>query len=366
MENQFIDFIKSEKLLESDNRILLGISGGVDSMVMLELFMRTGFPLAAAHCNFGLRAGESDDDHAFVARCCKKNNIPLHAESFETVNYAREKGISLQMAAREIRYQWFDRLAEENSYAAIAIAHNKNDLAETFLINLMRGTGIRGLTGIRTKAGRVIRPLLFACREEIIEYAAYRGVEYREDSSNAQVKYTRNRIRHLIIPEFEAISPGFVDRVYHTAARLRDSEKIAADAITGKFLEICTKTDYGYLLRIESLLSLTPLPYYLFAFLSRWNFTGEILPDILSSLTASSGKQFFSSTHRLIKDREHLIITPIERDAPDRYYIEEGTSRIDHPLKMHIARTGNHSGFIFRRWLIQPALTWTCCIFPFY
>ncbi len=346
MYKRFKEFIASEDLFTGDGKILLGVSGGIDSMVMLSLFLRTGYQVSAAHCNFGLRGKESDEDELFVAEYCKLNNVPLYSILFDTVSRARESRISLQMAARELRYEWFEQLTIENNYRHIGIAHNKNDVAETFLINLIRGTGIRGMAGIRVKTGKIIRPLLFADRNEITQYAANHQVPFREDSSNIEIKYRRNRIRHRIIPEFQAISPHFIGTLYETTKRIRDIEAIYTGAVNRKFDEICIKTRHGYQIKISSLTSLNPLFPYLYEFLRRWNFPREIVSDVISSLEGHPGKQFYSPTHRLVKDREYLLVTTLDKDTSYRFYIEEEATAITHPLKLRIIRTENHPAFI--------------------
>ena len=342
----FADFIASAEIYRDAGKILLGVSGGVDSMVMLSLFLRARYSFSVAHCNFRLRGSESEADMEFVSEYCKRNSILLHAENFDTAGYAADNRISLQMAARELRYAWFDRLKAENGYACIAIAHNKDDLAETFLINLVRGTGIRGLTGIRARSGSIIRPLLFAGREEILAYATCQNVPYREDSSNREIKYRRNRIRHRIIPEFESISPAFTDTLFETAGRLKDVETIYNDAVTNKFEELCMESGHGYKLSINALKTLEPLNAYLYEFLKKWNFPKESIPDIASSLQTTSGKQFYSPTHRLIRDRDYLLISSRTKDSITKYYIEEGETEISKPLKLKLTRTENHPGFV--------------------
>lgn len=344
MQEKFLGFIQTEKLFEKSERILLGISGGVDSMVMLSLLMRSGYQVAVAHCNFGLREEESDNDQLFVKRECQKNNIPFHTKHFDTLNYSKERGVSLQMAARDLRYSWFANLLAEFKYSCIAIAHNKNDLAETFLINLIRGTGIRGLTGIKAKAGTIVRPLLFACRNEILEYATKYNISFREDSSNRETKYKRNIIRHKIIPEFEKISSSFINNIYETTGKLKDIETIFTETIENRFESICIEKDSEYRIKIDSLISLYPLPSYLFEFLRRWNFPKVLIPDIIASLKASSGKKFYSTTHRIIKDRDYLIVTPLPSTTSGRFYIDEGVDELRNPLKLKITRITNYSG----------------------
>ncbi len=345
MYKQFRDFIETEGLIDQPGTIMLGLSGGVDSMVMMDLFLKARYNVAAAHCNFGLRGEESDNDQVFVAERCKKHNIKFHIKLLDTLDYAKDKGISLQMAARDLRYEWFEMLLADNGYSSVAIAHNKNDLAETFLINLVRGTGIRGLTGIKAKTGNIIRPLLFAGRNEILDYAGKNKIPFREDSSNLDMKYKRNRIRHKIIPEFEKISSSFINSIYETSGRLKEVENIYSTAVSKKFDKLCIETGEEYLIDINSLLALDPLPAYLYELLRKWSFSKELIPDIISSLTASSGKKFYSLSHRLVKDRDYLIVTPVRTETVNRYYIEEDVEKLDHPLKVRFTRIKHYSGF---------------------
>lgn len=345
MTDTFIKFIKNENLADKSGSWLLGVSGGVDSMVMMELFIKTGYNISVAHCNFGLRGSESDDDELLVAKQAETNRITFHSKSFEAFNYSAERGISIQMAARELRYSWFDTLIVENGYSGVAIAHNKNDIAETFIINLLRGTGIRGLTGIKAKAGNIIRPLLFAERKEIIEYAIKNNVSYRDDSSNSEIKYKRNRIRHRIIPEFENISDGFINRLYQTTCRLNEVETIYSDAINKKFNELWIRKGKEFMVEIKALLKLDPLPSYLYEFLRIWGFPRDLIADIIKSLKAAPGKQFYSATHRLIKDRSHLIVTPKTAGGITRHYIEEGAGDLTGPVNLRISKMKNSPVF---------------------
>lgn len=345
MTDKFIKFINNENLADKSGSLLLGVSGGVDSMVMMELFLETGFNISVAHCNFGLRGSESNDDELFVAKQAETNRIPFHSKYFDTFNYSDERGISIQMAARELRYSWFDTLMVENGYSAVAIAHNKNDIAETFMVNILRGTGIRGLTGIKAKTGNIIRPLLFAERKEIVEYAIKNNVSHREDSSNSDIKYKRNRIRHRIIPEFENISGGFINSLYQTTCRLNDVETIYSDAINNKFNELWIRNRKEFRVEIKALLKLDPLPSYLYEFLRIWGFPRELIARIIKSLEATPGKQFYSATHRLVKDRSHLIVTPKTAEGITRYYIEEGAGELSEPVSLRISKIKNSSVF---------------------
>jgi tRNA(Ile)-lysidine synthase len=345
MLEEFKAYIDSENLFSKKDNLLLGISGGIDSMVMLELFSSTTYNIAVAHCNFSLRGEESDADQMFVEEACRFKNIIIHTKSFATGEYALERGISIQMAARDLRYSWFEELRNDFNYDYIVIAHNKNDLAETFLINISRGTGIKGLTGIKPKSGKIVRPLLFAQRAQITEYANRNSILYREDASNLDTKYKRNRIRHRIIPEFLQFRPTFINSISETAERLKEAEMIFSQAIKYHFDKIYAENDRGGSLDISQLLDLKPLNTYLFEFLRKWQFPKEMIPDIITSLRSSSGKQFYSPTHRLVKDRDKLLISPLKEEGITRFYIEEGMTELEIPLKLKISFHTNNPGF---------------------
>jgi len=209
MLQRFLEYIEANSICTRDEKILVAVSGGIDSVVLLNLFQEAGFDTALAHCNFHLRGSESDEDAGFVKSLSGEKAQEFYLKDFDTEEVAGQRGISIQMAARDLRYEWFEELRKEKKYHFIATAHNLDDILETFFINLSRGTGIRGLSGIPPKSGRLIRPLLFASREEIIAYATEKGLSYREDSSNASEKYLRNRIRHKLLPMLEEQNPSF-------------------------------------------------------------------------------------------------------------------------------------------------------------
>lgn len=345
MIDKFLDYVKTEGLFDKGDTILLGISGGIDSMVMLDLLIKSSCSVAVAHCNFGLRGEESDSDQYFVENICSNNNIICHTRLFDTQEYAFERGISIQMAARELRFEWFSELSSRMNYSYTGIGHNKNDLVETFLLNISRGTGIKGLTGIKSKNGRIVRPLLFASRKEISFYAQVNNVAFREDTSNIDLKYKRNRIRLRIIPEFEKLSPSFTDIIAETADRLKDADIIFMQNIDYHYKRLYNSSGQGGYFYIDQLLNLKPLKTYLFEFLKRWHFQKNIIPDIVASLQSAPGKQFYSSTHRLVKDREKLIVSPLTEKGITRYYIEEGISEVHSPVKMKLRVIDINPGF---------------------
>ena len=238
----FQRYIAENDLATHDDRILLTVSGGVDSMVMLSLFTRSGYRVGVAHCNFQLRGAESDEDEELVAREAARCGVPCYNRRFDTAGEMERTGESMEMAARRLRYAWFDALSCEEGYTVIAIAHHIDDSIETFFINLLRGTGLRGLTGISTQVGKVIRPLMFASRKEILEYAVQNRIPFREDSSNRSTKYLRNKIRLGLIPRIREINPKFTELMRKNIGRLTDAqlfidhgiERIRREAVTSQ------------------------------------------------------------------------------------------------------------------------------------
>ena len=219
--DNFQRYIRHNELAAPEDFILLTVSGGVDSMVMLSLFVRSGYRVGVAHCNFQLRGVESEEDEELVRREAEKYGVPWYNKRFDTKGEMERTGESMEMAARRLRYAWFDELSREHGYTVVAIAHHIDDSIETFFINLLRGTGLRGLTGITTHAGKLIRPLMFASRKDILEYAVAQHIPYREDSSNRSTKYLRNKIRLGLVPRIKEISPKFTDLMRRNIDALR-------------------------------------------------------------------------------------------------------------------------------------------------
>ena len=332
MITQFREFIKENRLIRKSDKILLTISGGIDSVVMLDLFIRTGYRCGIAHCNFGLRGDESDGDEDFVRRLAYEHGLKFHGKRFSTEEYAEEAKVSIQMAARKLRYDWFEKIRSSHSYNLIATAHNQDDVLETFFINLIRGSGIRGLSGMKAKLGKIIRPLLFAPRSQIEDYATERKLSFREDSSNASEKYTRNKIRHTILPLFESINPGFRNSLMETINKLRDTEDIYNHEVHHKKEEMVEKRGDTVHIHLKHLKEIPHRRTYIYEFLSEYQFSSQQIKDIDDSLKAASGKQFFSPTSRLVKDRTKLIITPLEIKEHRKFYIEEVTDYIYDPV----------------------------------
>ncbi|MDX9729235.1 MAG: tRNA lysidine(34) synthetase TilS [Bacteroidales bacterium] len=312
---RFQEYARQHRLFSSSSRILLAVSGGIDSMVMAWLFRESGTDHAIAHCNFSLRKEESDRDEEFVASWAASNNIPFHSTRFDTLSYAATRKISVQMAARELRYDWFNSLIRSEGFDSVAVAHNLNDNAETFLINLIRGTGLSGLTGMKQYTGDVIRPLLFASRSEIAALAAEKNIEYREDSSNTQLKYTRNRIRHKIIPEMEKVNPGLLSSITETIDHLSSSQEIVDTSVSLLSSDLFRLKGDSAEADIEKLTALNPFVPYMFEIFRRYGLSPKQTTEVIALLGSETGRYMYTTTHRLLNDRGKIIITPRESEA---------------------------------------------------
>jgi tRNA(Ile)-lysidine synthase len=337
MLKQFENYIKEYNLVKKDESSLLTVSGGIDSVVLCELYYQAGYSFGIAHCNFQLRGEESDLDAEFVKALADKYKVPLFSVVFDTNKFAKDLGISTQMAARDLRYEWFEKIRSENSYDKIATAHHQDDQVETFFINLMRGTGISGLHGIKPIQNSLIRPMLFASRKEIVHFLEKNHLTYREDSSNASDKYLRNRIRHHIMPVLEDIDSEYLKMFSENMKRFSASEEIYLQQIENVRNEIITSRGNDDLISIEKLMKLNPISTYLFELIREFGFSFKVCEDIISSLGKDSGKIFYSESHRLLKDRECLIIREIkEKSSENIYQIEKGISEIKIPIHLKI------------------------------
>ena len=325
---KFTEFNRLKHLASRKKNCLLTVSGGIDSTIMCELFCRAGFPFAIAHCNFNLRGKESDGDEQLVRTLAAKYKVDVFVQSFPTKQYAEEKNLSIQLAARELRYAWFEELRKQHQFALIATAHHLNDNIETIIYNLIKGTGIRGLRGIPVKHGHIIRPMLFAARQEIEAFQKEHQIAYREDSSNADDKYTRNKIRHLLIPFMKEINPA-LEKTFATKIDLFTEleelyEKQVSKPVKGLFLErkneIC--------IPIAKLKKTKNARTVLFEYLKNYGFNTEQVGDILACLDGLTGKQFVTAQARLIKDRRFLILSKIEQQDFTTALIHQNDTRV--------------------------------------
>ncbi|MDY4790387.1 MAG: tRNA lysidine(34) synthetase TilS [Bacteroidales bacterium] len=336
MVNRFIQYVKEHNLFENNQTILLAVSGGIDSMILCDLFLKSNFKFAIAHCNFHLRGEESNRDERFVREYAQKNNIKIHVKDFDTYSYMKEKGKSMQVSAREMRYSWFNELLKEEGYSYIATGHHIDDSIETFFMNILRGTGIAGLHGILQKVNLVIHPLLFTGRAEIVNYQKENKLEFVEDSSNATTKYTRNKIRHELIPLVKEIAPNFDKIISKEIERFRETEVVFRSVINDaktKLLEIENQT---IKISIEKLKSYVPQKIFMYEILNDFGFNEATINSIEDALLETSGKQFYSETHRLVKDRDYLLIVKNEPQNLNQYLIEESQTSVYSPIILHM------------------------------
>ncbi|MEN6619661.1 MAG: tRNA lysidine(34) synthetase TilS [Rikenellaceae bacterium] len=292
-------------------KILVAVSGGVDSMTMASLFYSCSYHnFAIATINFRLRGEESDADEAMVSKWAGERDIKFFSRSFDTESYAKREGISTQMAARDLRYSWFFEIMEKDGYEFLAIAHNLNDSVETLFLNILRGTGIDGLSGIREKNGKIIRPLLKFSRQEILDYAALEEIPFRNDRTNIESHYSRNRIRNRVFPEFEVINPSFL----RTIERDIEYFNSAGEIIKEQFIEKREKLVELNQGRITAKINISALKaerhskYWLFMLLCEYGFNSSQIDQVYESLKGQPGKEFHSLSHLLIRDREYLLI----------------------------------------------------------
>lgn len=308
----FIKFVEEHQLVHAGDAVLLAVSGGVDSVVMTRLFHEAGFSFGIAHANFQLRGEESERDARFVQELAAKYGVPFFVQTFDTKQYAQQNSCSIQVAARELRYAWLEEIRRSQGYAAVATAHHRNDQAETMLINFCRGTGIAGLHGIRYRQQHVIRPLLFATRAEIESYANSQGLEFVTDSSNLEDHYLRNTIRHHIIPALQHIFPGFINTLSENAERLGEVEMLYQEAVERHRKRLLHAKGEEWWVPVQALLLSRPLKTLVFELFKPFGFGEPQVSDIIQLLNAQPGKQLFSSTHRMIRDRKWLIVAPLQ------------------------------------------------------
>jgi tRNA(Ile)-lysidine synthase len=331
----FKSHIKNNFSELQEKPFLLACSGGLDSVVLAHLCKACALDFSMAHCNFKLRGAESDSDEKFVVELAKKMSIKLFVTNFNTNTYVENNKVNVQIAARELRYGWFAELMQENGIETLVTAHHSDDNLETFLINLSRGTGMLGLMGIPSKTDTISRPLLAFSREQILNYAKAEKLEWVEDKSNADTKYLRNKIRHQIVPVLKELHPTFLKNFEMTQTYVMGSNAILNNHVELLKSRIFESYDDGFRISIEELSVLHPKKAYVYALFKEYGFTAW--DDVLRLLNAMSGKEVRSKTHRLLKDRNYLLLEKLEaNDAWGCFYIEKNQAEIDFPIHMII------------------------------
>ncbi len=331
MLSDFLDFIKKHALVEKEDRVLIAVSGGVDSMVLAELFQQAGFDFGIAHCNFQLRGDESEEDERLVEGWAARQGVSFHSKSFNTQEYAKTNGISTQMAARDLRYDWFKDLSASNNYTKLATAHHADDNVETLLLNLIRGTSIAGLRGILPKSNELIRPLLWARRHQIEDFANQEGVVWREDSSNSSEEYKRNFVRRRVMPLLSELNVSYIKTVTKSMSKLAEVEGIFRNYVDSLKLNLVKQIEPGlFSIRINELESNSVGPHILESVLEDFGFNYDQCATILKGMNGMSGTQIRSKDFVMTIDREYLFINSESSELNQVLEISETCQRIEH------------------------------------
>lgn len=327
-------FIRKEGLFRQDQPLLLALSGGLDSSVLLHLTVASGYRVELAHANFQLRGEESDRDEAFVRQLASQYMLTLHVKPFNTSAYAETHKLSIQEAARELRYNWFSELLAERGLHTIVTAHHADDNVETSLMNLFKGTGIAGMRGILPSGNHIARPLLFASRAELEQYAFTHGIAHVEDSSNLSEKYTRNFFRLNIIPLIEQVYPGTMENLRANMARFREVEMLYQEAVDRKRRKLLRQVGEEWHIPVEALRFSRPLHTIMHEIFSKFSFTTGQLPEIEKLMDSQTGRSISSATHRLTRNRNWFIIGRKDQEAPSVISIQAGQDSVYFPQGM--------------------------------
>ena len=353
MLKKFFDFNRIQKLVSPETRFIIAASGGMDSMVLVDLCYKAGFNFAIAHCNFKLRGQESDDDKTFVRNAAKEIDIPFFEKEFDTALYAETNKLSIQEAARVLRYEWFEQLIKLEDYQFYATAHHFDDKIETFLINLFRGTGVAGLRSILPKNGNCIRPFLFANRTEIQEYASQNQIKFRVDSSNLENHYTRNNIRHFVIPAMEKSYPEYKKGFENTFYALSLTESFIRNETSKLILELVKNIDGKTCINLKKLNEIGNSEFILFEILKNYGFNTPTVHEIYRSIAGISGRKFYSKSFILVRERENLVITSLKNQTAielnDPILIDQYLTGIDEPVRMRFEVEILSSGFVIEK-----------------
>ena len=338
MLDQFKAYINRYNLIAEGEKVILALSGGIDSMVLAYLLLKTKVQFVAAHCNFHLRGEESDGDEKFVRGFCEKNEIQCFVKRFETEKFAKEQGLSIEMAARDLRYAWFEELRQQLGYNKIAVAHHADDQAETFFINLLRGAGLRGLKGMLPQNGVIIRPLLWASREEIRQYAVENQIVWRDDHTNAESVYLRNRIRNQLLPVFDELQPEARQGLYKSLEHLASENELYRKLLNEKLAQIVEQE--GETQSFPTLNSkFSTLNFQLlFEWLRQFGFNADQCRFIYEAIGTGIGNHYYSPTHRLVIGRNELQLSKIKEDGNEEVQVGLGEKELFSPLHLKFAQ----------------------------
>lgn len=342
MKNTLQNHIKKEIPFLENRKLLLAVSGGLDSMVLIHLFQELQFDIAIAHCNFQLRGVESFEDQKFIQEYADASSIPIYVNQFETTAFADDYKLSIQVAARELRYNWFYELLETENFDFLLTAHHADDNLETFLINLSRGTGLDGLTGIPKQNNKIIRPLLPFTRQEIESYAKEHQLKWREDSSNASDKYLRNKIRHDMVPMLKEFNPNFISSFQKTQNYLQEAQVMVEDAAIMIYQQVSREEGDTIHFDLKKLKQLPNFKSYLYQWLKEFGFSAW--EDVYDLVESQSGKLIFSEEYRLLKNRDYLILSPFHSATDSEvFFINKNEKKVNIPLKLSLCNVSHHS-----------------------
>ena len=338
MLTRFKQHIEQHQLLEPQCRVLLAVSGGADSMTMLHLFRRIWANIVVAHCNFHLRGAESDADEQFVRQTCQQQGLPLHVAQFDTIAHARQHGISVEMAARELRYQFFDQVANQQGCQRIAVAHNLDDQAETLLLNLLRGTGIRGLAAMHPLSGRIIRPLLFAPRTDIERYAQLHRIAYRTDSTNASTDYRRNKLRLSVMPLLRDLNPSASQSIAATANRVQQALLLLDEQMANIAQHALSTNAHGHtLIAIDALPQNAAGQMFVVEELMQRGLSAGQAEQAAALINAPTGRRVEAGDLCVTRDRQHLVLSPLS-PSPAEVLIESDCTEVLQPVHLLLSR----------------------------
>ena len=364
MFQAFQQYINRCALIAEGDRLILALSGGIDSMVLADLLLKVKVDFAVAHCNFHLRGKESDGDEQFVREYAEKIGVQCFVKHFETEKYATEQGISIEMAARDLRYAWFEELRQQLGYDKIAVAHHADDQAETFFINLLRGAGLRGLKGMQPQNGVVIRPLLWASREQIHQYAVENQITWREDHTNAETIYLRNKIRNQLLPVFDEQHPEARQGLYKSLDHLAAENELYRELLKEKLSQIVEEQDdvfviarrndeaiqakksYRVSLDCFAALAKTQSEQLLFEWLRQYNFNSDQCHFIFEAMETGIGNKYYSPTHQLVIGRKELQLSEIKSFGNEEIQIEAGQEEILSPVHLRFSRFERTADFV--------------------
>lgn len=330
-------FIADNSLLVAGKPLLVGFSGGADSVVLADTLLRLGYQVALAHCNFHLRGEDSVQDQRFVERFAERRGLRLFVTEFQTVEEAKKRGISIEMAARELRYEWFERLTSEHDFQAIAIAHHRNDQAETILLNLARGTGLAGLSGIRAKRDKIVRPLLCVNHSEIMNYIEERGLEFCTDRTNADTRYHRNRLRHNVVPQLEELNPRFVDSMQSFSEQMCEYNDFFQQKISEELQQVVENRDDKIFVNFQKLQATGFERIFLFETVRKAGFPASMFSEIYKLRDSEVGRWLSYQDLVVARDRGGLLIYT-EAAADEKVYeVSLDSSDADLPLPLRLS-----------------------------